>query len=370
MNGCDHLVKAAVLTAPNQPIEVQEFPRPEKLEDGAALLKVDLAGICGTDIHLWHGRLKIPYPVIPGHETVGTLEEMGKGLEKDLLGKPLSVGDRIYFASGVDCGRCYYCQIAKEQTRCINRKVYGITLSCKSPPYLFGGHSEYVYLLPKAYLFRVPEDLPTESLVSVGCAAPTIIHGIEVVGVEAGDSVAIQGAGPIGLFALALAKESGASTTVVIDSVKERLEVAREMGADFLINTNDAISPQERVQRVLDLTDGIGADVVLECTGSPNALDDGLLMCRDSGRYLVVGHFTDRGTTAVNPHLITRKQLKIYGSWGMAPRHYYKALKILRTIHRKYHFEKLITHTFSIEKAQDAFETVENRKAVKAVFKP
>jgi D-arabinose 1-dehydrogenase-like Zn-dependent alcohol dehydrogenase len=107
------MVKAVVLTAPNRPIEVRDFPKPQNIEPGAALLKVEMAGICGTDIHLWHGRLKIPYPVIPGHEIVGTLEKIGEGLDKDLLGKPLQEGDRVYFASGIDCGRCYYCQIAK-----------------------------------------------------------------------------------------------------------------------------------------------------------------------------------------------------------------------------------------------------------------
>ena len=363
------MVKAVVLTGPNQPIEVQEFPKPGEIENGAALLKVDMAGICGTDVNLWRGRLKIPYPVIPGHETVGTIEKIGKGLDKDLMGKPLKEGDRVYFASGIDCGRCYYCQIAKEQTRCLNRKVYGITISNKDPPHLFGGHAEYVYLMPKTYIFKVPESLPTEPLVAVGCAAPTMSHGLDVVGIQAGEDIVIQGAGPVGLFGLILAKESGASRIIVTDSVKSRLEVAKQMGADYTINIDDLPTPQERVQKILELTDGLGADVVLECTGNPHSLDDGLLMCKDNARYLVAGHFTDKGTTQINPHIITRKQLKILGTWGMAPRHY-KALKILEKTHRKYGLEKLITHKFPLDKAQEAYDAVENRTAVKAVFKP
>ena len=364
------MVKAVVLAAPSQPIEIRDFPKPRDVEAGAALLKVEMAGICGTDVNLWRGRLKIPYPVISGHETVGTLEKIGNGLEKDLLGKPLKEGDRVYFASGIDCGRCYYCQIAKEQTRCLNRKIYGITMSCKDSPYLFGGHAEYVYLLPKTYIFKVPESLPTEPLVAVGCAAPTMIHGLDVVGIKAGEDVVIQGSGPVGLFGLVLAKESGASKVIIIDSEESRLKTAKDLGADYTMNLVDYATPKDRIQKVLELTDGLGADAVLECTGNPQALEDGLLMCKDNGRYLVAGHFTDKGTAQINPHIITRKQLKIFGSWGMAPRHYHKALRILEKVNYKYHLERLITHTFPVEKAQDAFDAVENRKVVKAVFKP
>src|SRR5262249_22850470 len=103
--------RAAVLTGYKAPLEIKEFPLPQSIEPGAALVRVKLAGICGTDVHLWHGQLPIPLPVILGHETVGVIEELGHGLTHDWSGQPLSVGDRINWSSSINCGECYYCRI-------------------------------------------------------------------------------------------------------------------------------------------------------------------------------------------------------------------------------------------------------------------
>ncbi|MBI2185372.1 MAG: zinc-binding dehydrogenase [Thaumarchaeota archaeon] len=362
---------ASVFAAPKRPLAIQRFPLPEKIEDEAALLRVTAAGVCGTDVHLWHGRLKIPVPVILGHETVGEVATLGSRLNRDLLGNPLAVGDRVVFASGVSCGRCYYCAIAQEPTRCLRRKVYGINLTCSQPPHFFGGQAEYVYLIPGVCIFKLPDGLPTDAIVAVGCAAPTTVHAFENAGgMHHGENVVIQGAGPVGLFSLVLALEGGASKVIVLDQVQSRLEAAKKMGADHVLNISDFENSEQRVAKVHELTNGIGADMVVECSGNPKAVQEGWLMCRDSGRYLEVGHYTDRGEAPLNPHIITRKQLKITGSWGMAPRHYLHALRVIEKVWSKYGLNQLVGRKFPLEDSTQALEAVEKGEVVKAVITP
>src|SRR5215470_14986147 len=109
--------RAAVMTNYEAPLEIREFPLPQSIEPGAALVRVKLAGICGTDVHLWHGQLPIPLPVILGHETVGFIEQIGEGLRKDWSGNPLSTGDRITWSSSINCNECYYCRTKPQPTR-------------------------------------------------------------------------------------------------------------------------------------------------------------------------------------------------------------------------------------------------------------
>ncbi|HEY8410393.1 MAG TPA: alcohol dehydrogenase catalytic domain-containing protein, partial [Pyrinomonadaceae bacterium] len=219
--------RAAVLTNYEAPLELREFPLPPSIEPGAALVKVKLAGICGTDVHLWHGQLPIPLPVILGHETVGVIEELGAGLTKDWAGKPLSTGDRITWSSSINCGECYYCRVKPEPTRCLKRKAYGISYDCSVAPYLFGGYADYIYLRPGTAIFKLPEQLPTEAVVGAGCALTTSLHGIERIGVRIGDNVVIQGSGPVGLACLAVAKASGAAQIIVFGGPPHRLQIAK-----------------------------------------------------------------------------------------------------------------------------------------------
>ena len=246
-----------------------------KSEPGAALVKVKLAGICGTDVHLWHGQLPIPLPVILGHETVGVIEELGEGLEKDLAGNSLAAGDRIAWSSSINCNECYYCRTKPQPTRCLGRKAYGISYSCNVAPHLQGGYADYIYLRPGTAIFKIPEELPTEAVIGAGCALVTSLHGIERIRVDMGDNVVVQGSGPVGLAALAVAKASGAAQTIVFGGPPHRLEIAKRFGADVCIDVEQS-SVAERKARVLDLTGGFGADVVLECVGIPAAVPEGV----------------------------------------------------------------------------------------------
>jgi threonine dehydrogenase-like Zn-dependent dehydrogenase len=362
--------KAAVLEEFNARLWVRDFPLPESLEPGAALVRTVMAGICGTDVHLWRGELPITLPIVLGHETVGRIVQLGDGLERDWTGQPLSIGDRITWNSATSCGRCYYCTVKRQPTRCPERRAYGIGYRCDQPPHFLGGYAEFHYLKPGSTLFKIPEDLPTEAVVGAGCALITAIHGVERTGIAWQDNVVVQGAGPVGIAALAVAKSAGAAQVTVVGGPKNRLELAKQFGADHMLDVQDLREPPDRVAAVRELTEGHGADVVLECVGTPGAVAEGLEMCRDGGKYLVLGHYCDGGPVPLNPHVITRKQLQIFGSWSSEPRHLKSALGFLRERPQEFPFASMVTRRFALEEANEALLTTARWESAKSVIVP
>jgi threonine dehydrogenase-like Zn-dependent dehydrogenase len=361
--------KAAVLVRAGEPLEIREYPVPDRPGSGEARVRVAMAGICGTDVHLWKGELPIPLPVVLGHETVGVLEELGDGLDHDWRGQPLRKGDRVTWASSIVCGSCYYCRVKRQPTRCLSRKAYGISYCADEAPHLRGGYAEQILLRAGTALFRLDDDLPTESVVGAGCALTTAIHGLERAPVSWGDTVVVQGTGPVGLAALAVARQSGAGKIVVLGAPAHRLDIARSFGADTVIDVT-AGTMQDRLARVLEETGGYGADVTIECVGHPEAVNEGLDMCRDGGRYLVLGQYANAGNISFNPHTITRKQLQLVGSWGFEPRHVDAALRLLALDGWAKKFAAGITHRFSLDQANEALETVREWRSGKAVIAP
>ncbi len=363
-------VKAAVLTAFRHPLEIREYPSLGEAGAGEALVRVEMAGICGTDVHLWLGQLAIPLPVIMGHETVGRIERLGAGLKRDWRGNPLSVGDRVTWASSVVCGECYYCRLKKQPTRCVSRKAYGISYCASDAPHLRGGYAEQIHLRAGTAIFRIPDSIPSESVVGAGCALVTSIHGLERAPVEWGDVVVVQGTGPVGLAALALAKHAGAARVIAIGGPPHRLELARNFGADATIDVAAIPDAADRRRAVLEETGPFGADYVVECVGHPAAVNEGIDLCRDGARYLVLGQYADAGNISFNPHTITRKQLQLIGSWGFEPRHVDRALTLLEGARFKELFAAEVTHKFALTEANLALETVRQWQSGKSVLIP
>jgi threonine dehydrogenase-like Zn-dependent dehydrogenase len=362
--------KAAVLTAFREPLQIREYPEPPEPGPGEAEVRVEMAGICGTDVHLWLGQLPIPLPVILGHESAGRLEKLGPGLEKDWRGNALRAGDRITWASSITCGECYYCRIKRQPTRCLARKAYGISYCADDAPHLRGGYAERILLRAGTAIFKIPDAVPTDAVIGAGCALVTAIHGIERAPVEWGDVVVIQGSGPVGLAALAVSRQSGASRVIVIGGPPHRLELARHFGADVVVDIATLPDADERKRAVLAETGTYGADVVIECVGHPAAVNEGIELCRDGGKYLVLGQYADAGNISFNPHTITRKQLQLVGSWGFEPRHVHRALSMLERTHFKDLFASEITHRFALSEANAALETVREWRSGKAVLIP
>lgn len=360
---------AAVLNSYKQPLELRQFPIPTP-GAGEALVRVEMAGICGTDVHLADGELDIPLPVILGHETVGKIEKLGPQLERDWRGVPLAVGDRVAWASSVVCGECYYCRQKHQPTRCISRKAYGISYCANDQPHLRGGYAEYILLRPNTAIFRIPDAIPTAAVVGAGCALTTALHGLERATVTLGDVVVVQGSGPVGLAVLAVALQSGASKVVVIGAPQRRLDFALEFGAHAVISVEEATTSEVRRKRLFDLIGPYGADVVVECVGRPSVVPEGWEFCRDGGKYLVLGQYANTGEVMMNPHTITRKQLQVIGSWGFEPRHVDSALRLLEHQHWQTRFANEVTDQYPLRQANEALEKARLGTGGKTVITP
>ena len=353
--------KAAVLTEYGKPLEIREVPIP-KVEDGAILVKVEMAGICGSDIHIAHGNLgiKAPLPFIMGHETIGRIVQLGKGRTHDAAGEPLSIGDRIMWAHA-DCYDCYHCNILRKPMLCEHRRGYGM-----SPlDMLMGGFSEYEYVIPVTKVVKIPPELTEEESIGVACAFRSVVAAFEKLnGIGLADSVVIQGAGPIGLYSTVLARESGAGRIIVVGAPKERLELAKLWGANDVINIDEVKDPLERKAMILELTKNRGPELVVECSGYPPAFSEGVDMVQKGGRYLVVGQ-TSPSEIKFNPYTILQKNMQIIGSGGAIIHHFYKALEFIRYNKHKYPFGDIVSKTYKLEDINDALANMQTGKEIK-----
>ena len=292
-------VLAAVIPAPNAPVEIREIDEPE-LEQNSAFLEVELSEVCGTDVHLQRGNLSdVPYPFIPGHVSIGRLGKI-RGQMLDLDGKPFKEGDRITFLDvHKTCNACWHCLVAKATTRCPHRKVYGITYGLSDG--LTGGWAQKIYLKPDTRLIHA-DNVESERFMAGGCGLPTALHAVERADIMIGDTVLVLGSGPVGLSAIILASMRGALRVLCIGAPDHRLETAKSVGAFAALNFENH-SEQERESWVFDHTNGRGADVTIEATGAPISVVQAMRYTRDAGRVVVVGQYTDHGKVGFNPHL-------------------------------------------------------------------
>jgi L-iditol 2-dehydrogenase len=360
-------IRAAVMSAPRKPIEVRELPWPT-LEPGAAMLKTLYSEVCGTDVHLHHGRLSgVPYPIIPGHVSIGHLAEI-RGTVTDIEGKPFHEGDLVTFLDVHEtCGRCYECLVTKQTTRCPSRKVYGITYGVADGP--LGGWADHIWMKPGVKLLRIPKGVDPVSFIAGGCGLVTAVHAVERGDVRLGASVAVLGAGPVGQAAVALAHLAGAYPVIAIGAPASRLEFAKRMGASHTIDLD--VPAVDRAACVREITGGHGADVVIEAAGDPRAVPQALDLVRDGGRVVIAGQYTDGGDVSINPHLqINRKHAEIRGCWGCDYSHVHRAVQILAQQGHSLPWADSITARFGIDEANEALAAVEGRKVIKALIVP
>ncbi len=359
---------AAVMPAPRVPVELREFPEPV-LEPGSALLRTLYSEVCGTDVHLWHGRLAgVPYPIIPGHVSVGIVDKL-RGAMRTVDGAQVREGDRlVFFDVHRTCGRCRACTVARTPTRCEARRVYGITDSANDG--LFGGWAEAIYLEPGVLAATLPASVPAEDYIGGGCGLVTSVHAIERAAVALGDAVLVQGTGAVGLSAIALAKLAGATTVIAIGAPADRLELARAMGADVVLDVLHT-EAAARLDAVRQATGGLGADIAIEAAGSARAVEEGLNLVRDGGRYVIAGHYTDAGPSSINVHQqINRKHLEVRGCWGSEVGHFVRALRVLERHHAAIPWRAIGARTYTLAEVNQALADAEAMRLPKALVKP
>lgn len=372
-------VLAAVLAAPGE-IRIQRFPYPTSLEADALIVKMEMAGVCGTDKHIYNSTGShdgVPYPVILGHENVGTIVEIGPGTSKtrEFDGQSLRPGDRIVISSALVCGECWYCRNTFGYAWCERVQAFGWSFSCAAPPHLLGGWAEYMYIPPKASVYRVPEGVPPEAAVlaepftcSFAIDSTKEFYSLANTGFGAAPTVVVQGVGPLGLCCLIKSRILGAGEIIAIDVSDYRLNMAKRFGADHCLNPARTTS-EERIEFVKERTHGRGADLVVECVGVPKVLVEGIEMVRRAGTYVEAGVFMDSGEVSLNvSRHICIKNIRLLGASYHPLTGYRATLKLMEKYGDIIPFDQIVTHRFPIDKAEDALKTAMKGECLKAVL--
>ncbi|MEE3370168.1 MAG: zinc-binding dehydrogenase [Planctomycetota bacterium] len=319
-------IRVATFAGPGTEPVMQRVRRPP-ISSQAALIEIGLCGVCGTDLHILQGHWPkpLPWPFTLGHELAGVIVEKGRDLECDFMGQPLELGSKVMLPPLMPCGNCYYClHYPETSNKCLNPVYYGRYLGFEEPPHLWGGWAEMVYVdlakLPGTKIYKLPDDMPLR----LGALSEPLTSCIRAWqrasragGFRAGDTVVIQGSGPIGVLAVAAAQEMGAGRVIVIGAPQHpRLDLCKRFGAAATVCLEDHPTSATRIEAVRNLVGGYGADVVMDCSGHPSAGPEGIEMLRDGGTYVEMGQFTDAGSIETNWHRICSKDINLLGSWA------------------------------------------------------
>jgi threonine dehydrogenase-like Zn-dependent dehydrogenase len=342
-------VRAAVQVGPGR-IEIQEFPRPSIGPD-SGLLRVEANGICGSDVEMYKGNLGSGrYPVIPGHEPMGIIEEIGERAAERWRVAP---GDRVALEVIVPCRSCHLCLTGRYQS-CRHRTVgHGVTPTTVEPS-LYGGFAEYLYLSPNAVLHPIDKNLPPEIAVMFNPMGAGVRWACHLGNVQLGDTVVVLGAGQRGLAAVMAARSVGAGTVIVTGLAVDahKLALAREFGADHTI----VVDTEDTVERVMEITDGAGADVVLELTPMAAApVSHALLAARHGGRVVLAG-LKGGKDIPLRTDLIINRALTLVGAFGVDARGYREAIRLIES--GRFPLEKLHTHTFGLDDTERAIQVL------------
>ncbi len=299
-------IRVATFDGPGANPVIRTVPRP-KIGPKAALIQIGVCGVCGTDLHILKGHWPkpLPWPFTLGHELAGVIVEIGDELRKDFMGKPIGVGSKLMLPPLMPCGRCDWClHYPETANKCLTPVYYGRYLGFEKPPHLWGGWAEMVYVdlgdLPGTKIYKLPDEMPlrlgalSEPLTS---CIRAFSRAQKIGGFPWNATVVIQGTGPIGILAIAAAKEMGAGRVIALGAPETpRLKLARKFGAEATIDIETVTSAEERIRSVREIVGGYGADLVMDCSGHPSAGPEGIEFLRDGGTYVEMGQFTDAGS--------------------------------------------------------------------------
>jgi alcohol dehydrogenase len=338
--------RAAVLEGPKA-LRLRTLPLPEIGPDDA-LLRIEMAGICGTDVKYYAGTLPLPYPVILGHEILGSIAAIGN---RAAARYQATEGDRVLVEGSVPCWTCGRCR-SGEYRFCQRKRVYGSRTPITDAPGLWGGLSEYMYLAPGSILHSVSAEVAPQTAISAALLANGIEWLVHRGGASIGDCVVIQGSGPQGLAATVVAAETGARQIIVTGLARDtsRLALARDLGAHHTIVADEA----DVVSEISHLTDGRLADVVLDVTGSPTGVATSVEVVRTLGTVVVAGL---AGKDVIAPFQIDRlvwNEVRLQGVYVKGEAAYAKALELIDRAGDRYPIERIVSHLFPLDQAEDA----------------
>ncbi len=359
--------KVAALVGPEE-VAVKEFEVPEP-EAGAVVAKVRRANTCGSEVHIYHFHHPLIRECVLGHEFVGEVAALGEGVTTDYAGEPVEVGDRITAPYFLTCRKCPAC-LRGDFNLC--QRAYSFwSQPPEKEPHFTGAFATHYYVQPDQYFYKVPDGVPDEVVAGANCGLSQVLFGLHQVGLSSGDSLVVQGAGGLGLYAAAVGADMGAQV-IMVESIPERIELARRFGAENIVDMQEHATPDERAERVRTLTRGYGADVVLEVTGVPAAFVEAVDMARPGGKVVEVGNVNIGKEHEVSfaPGLLTRKMLGVRGFVRYHPWYLHRALRFLERKHRDHPFDELTDREYTLEEAGEAIQREEARQVARPAIVP
>jgi L-iditol 2-dehydrogenase len=359
--------KVAALVAPQEVI-IKEFDVPEP-EPGAVLVRIRRANVCGSDIHIWHFNHPLIKQGVLGHEFVGEIVKLGAGVSTDYAGVPVVEGDRIVAPYYQTCRKCPAC-LRGDFTLCQNAYAFW-SRPPEIPPHFHGAFATHYYIHPNQYFYRVPDSVPDQAAAGANCGLSQVLFGLHQIGLTAGESLVIQGAGGLGLYATAVAREMGAQV-IIIEGITARLELAKRFGADNVIDLKEYSTVEQRVERVKSLTADYGPDVVLEVTGIPAAFAEAVQLVRPGGRVVEIGNVNvgSEFETQLAPGFITRKAIHIQGFVRYEPWFLHQSLRFLQRQHTAYPFDQLSDREYDLSEVAEAIRGTEAKAVARPVITP
>lgn len=361
------MATAAVYEAPNMPFVLKQFPlRP--VRRGEVLVRVSMSTICRSDIHSYEGRRPNPCPGILGHEIIGVIEEIGEGIEQDMRGDPLKIGDRVTWSEFFFDGQCYYREIHDMPQKCQGLRKYGHDLAAEDPHFL-GGFAEYCYILPGTWILKLPLDLSDEEATPLNCGVATMASVTEAAAIGLGDTVVIQGLGLLGLYGAAMAKARGARCVIGLDAVPCRLAIAQKFGVDRAIDISRDGVPST-IAQVRALCPPDGADTVIEVCGIPDVIPQGLQMLRIGGRYVIAGLVNPDADVTIDANILVKRWITIRGVHNYHPRHLIQALDFVMANRNRFPFREIVDAKFALKDLDAAFRKAAERTVLRAAIVP
>ncbi len=344
--------RAVVQVGPRQ-LEVRELPVPE-IADDSALLRVEACGICGSDAEQYDGILPVPYPLIPGHEPLGVIEAIGDAAARRW---GVDVGQRVAVEVLIPCGHCWECRGGRYQLcRGADGGLSGYSyLPLSRQPGLWGAYADYMYLDPRSIVHRVRADLPAQHAVLFNPLGAGFRWAVELPETGPGDTVLILGPGQRGLASVIAARAAGADAIIITGLARDahKLDLALELGADHVIN----IEEEDARHRVKELTDGRGADVVVEVSSyATQPVAEALHYVAAGGRVILAGVKGFKNIPDFVSDLIVVKEITVRGALGVTSRSYRSAIRLIES--GTVAVERMHTHDFPLESAQLAIETL------------
>jgi 2-desacetyl-2-hydroxyethyl bacteriochlorophyllide A dehydrogenase len=344
-------MRAVTFQAPEQ-VRIEEKPDPRVGTAGEALVRVEASGICGSDLHIYHGRVPVEPGFTIGHEFVGTVLALGDDVDR------VAVGDRVLGCFHTACATCTSC-LRGDYHRCLHGQTFGHGSKLGD---LQGAQADQL-LVPRANLTlrRVPEGMSADVALFAGDVMGTGYHAVTHAGMRSGDTVAVLGLGPVGLCAVQAALAGGATQVFAIDSVEQRLGMAADFGATPL-----HLTEQEPKRAVRAATGGLGVDLVVDAVGDPGPLAMAISLARDAGTVSGIGAYAGRGEVPLG--LAWLKGLSLRLGLANVIAHVDRVLALMEA--GKLDPAPLVTHHMALDQVSDAYELYDNREALKIVLTP